>query len=172
VSSTASIRRAQAGDERLLREVRLRALGTDPRSFGSTHDEVARRDDAYWRGWATSHSSGDDHCTFLALLEGRPVGLIRIEREPAPPGVFGIYSMWVAPEARRRGLALSLLAEAEAWIESVGGSEAQLNVVDRATPAVRLYERAGYHPDGRSEPATQPGAVELGMRKRLRTIRE
>jgi GNAT superfamily N-acetyltransferase len=159
VSSSASIRRTQAGDERLLREVRLRALGTDPRSFGSTHDEVASRDDAYWRGWAISHSSGDDHCTFLALLEGRPVGLIRIEREPAPPGVFGIYSMWVAPEARRRGLALSLLAEAEAWIEGVGGSEAQLNVVDQATPAVRLYERAGYHPDGRSEPAAHPGAV-------------
>ena len=53
----------------------------------------------------------------------------------------------------------------------MGGSEAELNVVDRETPAVRLYERAGYRLDGRTEPAAHPGAVELGMRKRLRTIR-
>jgi ribosomal protein S18 acetylase RimI-like enzyme len=85
--------------------------------------------------------------------------------------LFGIYSMWVAPEARRRGIALELLAEAERWIEAAGGSEAELNVVDRETPARRLYERAGFRLDGRSEPAAHPGATELGMRKRLRTIR-
>ena len=86
--------------------------------------------------------------------------------------MFGIYSMWVAPEARRRGIALELLAEAERWIEAAGGSEAELNVVDQETPARRLYERAGFRLDGRSEPAGHPGATELGMRKRLRTIRE
>ena len=64
--------------------------------------------------------------------------------ERLEPGVFGIYSMWVAPEARRRGIALELLAEAERWIAAAGGSEAELNVVDRETPARRLYERAGF----------------------------
>jgi ribosomal protein S18 acetylase RimI-like enzyme len=166
-----AIRRVQASDDRLLREVRLRALTTDPGAFGSTDTEVAARPRAFWRTWATEHAAGDDHCTLLALLDGRAVGLIRIEREPQP-GVFGIYSMWVAPEARRRGIALELLAEAERWIEAVGGSEAQLNVVDRETSARRLYERAGFRLDGRSEPAAHPGATELGMRKRVRTIRE
>jgi ribosomal protein S18 acetylase RimI-like enzyme len=161
----------RTGDDRLLREVRLRALTTDPGAFGSTDTEVAARPRAFWRSWAADHAAGDDHCTLLALLTGRAVGLIRIEREPACPGVFGIYSMWVAPEARRRGIALELLAEAERWIELAGGSEAELNVVDRETPARRLYERAGFRLDGRSEPAAHRGSVELGMRKRLRTIR-
>jgi GNAT superfamily N-acetyltransferase len=167
-----TIRRVQAGDDRLLREVRLRALTTDPGAFGSTDTEVAARPRVFWRGWAAEHAAGDDHCTLLALLDGRPVGLIRVEREPGRPGVFGIYSMWVAPEARRRGIALELLAEAERWIGAVGGSEAELNVVDRETPARRLYERAGFRLDGRTGRATRPGAVELGMRKRLRTIPE
>lgn len=167
-----SIRRVRAGDARLLREVRLRALTTDPDAFGSTDTEVAAHPRVFWRTWATEHAAGHDHCTLVALLDGRAVGLIRIEREPERPGVFGIYSMWVAPEARRRGIALGLLAEAERWIEAVGGREAELNVVDRETPAVRLYERAGYRLDGRTEPAADPDAVELGMRKQLRTIRE
>jgi ribosomal protein S18 acetylase RimI-like enzyme len=166
-----TIRRVQSGDDQVLREVRLRALTTDPGAFGSTDTEVAARPRAFWRGWAAAHAAGDEHCTLLALLAGRAVGLIRIEREP-DPGVFGIYSMWVAPEARRRGIALELLAEAERWIEAAGGSEAELNVVDRETAARRLYERAGFRLDGRSEPAAQPGAVELGMRKPVRTIRE
>jgi GNAT superfamily N-acetyltransferase len=166
-----TIRRVQAGDDQVLREVRLRALTTDPGAFGSTDTEVASRPRAFWRGWASEHATGDDHCTLLALLDGRAVGLIRIEREPRRPGVFGIYSMWVAPEARRRGIALELLAEAERWIEAAGGSEAELNVVDRETPARRLYERAGFRLDGRSEPATHRGAIELGMRKPVRTIR-
>jgi ribosomal protein S18 acetylase RimI-like enzyme len=166
-----TIRRVQAGDDRLLREVRLRALTTDPGAFGSTDTEVAARPRAFWRTWAAEHAAGDDHCTLLALVDGRAVGLIRIERDQGRPGVFGIYSMWVAPEARRRGIALELLAEAERWIEAVGGSEAELNVVDRETPARRLYERAGFRLDGRREPATHLGTVELGMRKRLRTIR-
>jgi ribosomal protein S18 acetylase RimI-like enzyme len=165
-----TIRRVQAGDDQVLREVRLRALTTDPDAFGSTDTEVASRPRAFWSGWAAEHAAGDDHCTLFALLYGRVVGLIRIEREPQPD-VFGIYSMWVAPEARRRGIALELLSEAERWIESAGGSEAELNVVDRETPARRLYERAGFRLDGRTEPAAHPGAVELGMRKRLRTIR-
>jgi GNAT superfamily N-acetyltransferase len=171
MTDAVTIRRVRAGDERLLRNVRLRALRTDPASFGSTHDEVAGRADAHWRTWVADHSSGDDHCTLLALLDERPVGLVRIEREPGSPSVFWIFSMWVAPEARRQGLALGLLTAAEHWIEAVGGSEARLNVVDRAAPARQLYERAGYRLDGRSEPATHHGGLEMGMRKRLRTIR-
>jgi GNAT superfamily N-acetyltransferase len=162
-----SIRRVAAGDERLLRDVRLRALRTDPGSFGSTHDEVAGRADAHWRTWVADHSGGNDHCTLLALLGESPVALVRIEREPRRADVFWIFSMWVAPETRRQGLALELLAAAERWIEAEGGREARLNVVDRATPARRLYERAGYRLDGRSEPATHDGALELGMCKRL-----
>jgi len=171
VLPTVTIRRVQAGDDQVLREVRLRALTTDPGAFGSTDAEVASRPRGFWRSWANEHAGGDDHCTILALLDERPVGIIRVERE-AQPGVFGIYSMWVAPEARRRGIALRLLAEAERWIEAAGGSEAELNVVDRETPARRLYERAGFRLDGRSETAGQPAVTELGMRKRVRTIRE
>ena len=62
---------------------------------------------------------------------------------------------------------LILRLRAEEWIVASGGREVELDVVDRETPAVRLYERAGYRPDGRREPASEPGATELGMQKTL-----
>jgi hypothetical protein len=91
-----------------------------------------------------------------------------VERQPDRPTVFSVYSMWVAPEARQRGVGLRLLAAAEMWIVESGGSEAELQVVDRAAPARALYERAGYRFDGRREPSAHAGAAELGMRKWLR----
>jgi GNAT superfamily N-acetyltransferase len=81
--------------------------------------------------------------------------------------MFGVYSMWVAPEVRRRGVALALLSAVEDWIRSAGGREAQLSVVESVVPARELYARAGYVPDGRREPAEEPGMSELGMRKAL-----
>jgi ribosomal protein S18 acetylase RimI-like enzyme len=95
------------------------------------------------------------------------VGLIRVEREPHRPGAFGIYSLWVAPELRRHGVARRLLAEAETWIVAAGGTVAELAVLDDMAAARRLYEQAGYVLDGRREPAARPGAVELGMQKSL-----
>jgi len=93
--------------------------------------------------------------------------MVRAERDPGRPGVFWIYSLWVAPEARRQALGRRLLARAEEWIGASGGGDVELDVVDRETSAVRLYERAGYRRDGRRAPAREPGATELGMRKSL-----
>jgi ribosomal protein S18 acetylase RimI-like enzyme len=167
-SQTASgdgIRRVRPEDAGLLRALRLRALESDPSAFGSTHEEVARRDDGHWRAWAEEHSAGGDHCTLIAVRDGHPAGIVRAERDPFRPAVFWIYSLWVAPEARRQALGLRLLARAEEWIGASGGRAVELDVIDRETPAVRLYERAGYRPDGRREPAREPGATELGMQK-------
>jgi ribosomal protein S18 acetylase RimI-like enzyme len=161
------IRRVCPEDAALLRALRLRALETDPGAFGSTHEEVARRHDARWRAWADEHSAGDDHCTLIAIRDGHPAGLVRAERDPVRRAVFWIYSLWVAPEARRHGLGLQLLAHAEEWIGAAGGRQVELNVVDRETAAVRLYERAGYRTDGRRVPAREPGTTELGMGKTL-----
>jgi ribosomal protein S18 acetylase RimI-like enzyme len=161
------IGRVRPEEAALLRALRLRALETDPVAFGSTHAEVARRDDGHWRTWAAQHSAGDERCTLIAIQNGQPAGLVRAERDPARPAVFWIYSLWVAPEARRHGLGRRLLAGAEEWIGASGGRQVELDVVDRETAAVRLYERAGYQPEGRQAPAREPGTTELGMQKTL-----
>lgn len=166
-ASRDKIRRVRPDDAGLLRALRLRALAADPGAFGSTYEDTARRDDEHWQAWARAHSAGGDQCTLIAVRDGQAAGMVRAERDPARPGVFWICSLWVAPEARRRALGQRLLAGAEEWICASGGRQVELDVVDRETPAVRLYEHAGYRPDGRRAPASAEGATELGMRKAL-----
>ena len=148
--------------------MRLRALSTDPASFGSTLEREAAYDDEQWEEWAVGDAEGDELATLLALRGGEPVGIVAAYRDDGNPQLFAIFSMWVAPEIRGEGIGRRLLAEIEAWIVAAGGTSAQLSVTDAAGAARRLYESAGYECDGRSaESRHTPGLTEIGLRKRL-----
>jgi ribosomal protein S18 acetylase RimI-like enzyme len=76
--------------------------------------------------------------------------------------------MWVAPEARGSGLGRRLLDELEAWMRASGGETSHLSVTTQAAAAQRLYESAGYVPDGRVEESRHtPGLLHVSLRKRL-----
>jgi GNAT superfamily N-acetyltransferase len=163
-----TIRRIEAGDAALLREVRLRMLLIDPSSFASTHADEAALEEAHWAERARALSAGDGGTQLLALDETGPVGAVVAIRDDDEPALFHIYAMWVAPERRGGGLGARLLAAAEAWIVAAGGREAELAVTSAAPVAARLYARAGYEPDGHEAPSQHtPGLVEHSLRKRL-----
>ena len=92
--------------------------------------------------------------TLLAAeLEGRVVGLVSVELRSPPeypilvPRRFGyVEDLVVDAEARRRGVGRALMAAAEAWIVSQGGSECRLNVYSFNAAALALYEELGYEP--------------------------
>jgi GNAT superfamily N-acetyltransferase len=158
-----AVRRMLASEVSLLRALRLRALQTDPLSFGSTYEREAAFDDAFWSESAQRHA-GSDAC---AMFFAGDKGLVRTAADPARPGVFFIHSMWVAPEARGQGLASELLDAAEAWARERGATVCELMVTDRAPVARRLYERRGYVADGHTEPSPHAGVVEHRMIKKL-----
>jgi GNAT superfamily N-acetyltransferase len=54
--------------------------------------------------------------------------------------------MYVDEAERGRGIGRRLLVELEAWAASAGVSRLVLEAGDRQTDAIRLYERAGFHP--------------------------
>ena len=165
-----SVRRVQPGDWAVLRDLRLRGLREDPDAFGSTFAETSQRPDDHWRAWASDHAEGADGCTLLAFACETAGGLVRCRREPGRRAVFGVYSMWVAPELRRRGAGLALLAGVERFAAAHGGRELELSVMEDAIPARALYERAGFRLDGRREPTPNRAADELGMRRELAPV--
>ncbi|MEO8690688.1 MAG: GNAT family N-acetyltransferase [Solirubrobacteraceae bacterium] len=64
---------------------------------------------------------------------------------PAPaPGSWYVDALAVAPDARRRGVARALLADAEAIARAQGASGVSLDTGLENTPARRLYEANGY----------------------------
>jgi GNAT superfamily N-acetyltransferase len=79
------------------------------------------------------------------------------------PGVVEVKRMYVAPHARRRGVAETVLARLEATAAAAGHGRAVLNSGNKQPEALALYARAGYTPvAGYGVYADAPGAVFLG----------
>jgi GNAT superfamily N-acetyltransferase len=148
-----TIRRIRHDEGGLLREARLRAVRDVPEAFGQTLEGLLVETDAAWRAAARASAAGDSRAWFLAEREGGVVGLVQGRRRP--PATLLVFSMWVAPEARRSGIGRALIDETERWAGGWGGLETILWVVVGNDGALRFYERLGFRlvtvgPDARS----------------------
>ena len=104
----------------------------------------------------------------LALEDDTAVGIVGAYRDDDARTLYHVIAMWVAPEARRKGLARRLLAAIEGWIAAAGGTEVQLFVTDVARAAQALYRSSGYAPDGTATPSRHsPELTETSLRKSL-----
>jgi ribosomal protein S18 acetylase RimI-like enzyme len=167
VDGRLEIRRITDLDGPLLRSMRLAALETDPEAFGSTYADQASFPDRRWSAMAAEAAHGSDHCLLVAFRGPEPAGMVRAVRDPHRAAVFGVYSVWVAPEARRLGVGGALLDAIEDWARTAGGSLLELSVMADGSAAQALYEANGYRFDGRRERSIGARATELGMSKAL-----
>lgn len=60
-------------------------------------------------------------------------------------GWLGVFSLTVAPAARRRGLATAIMDGLEAWAATAGARSVYLQVEADNEPALALYARRGLH---------------------------
>lgn len=102
----------------------------------------------------------------VAEIDGRPAGCGAWRRHGyagAGEGTVELKRMYVAPWARRRGVAAAVLAELERTAAAAGHTRVVLNSGDRQPEALALYARAGYTPvPGYGVYAGAPEAVFLG----------
>jgi putative acetyltransferase len=81
----------------------------------------------------------------VASLGGKPVGCGAVRPLPeGAPEIAEIKRMYVAPEARRSGVARSILGRLEDWARTRGYRLARLETGLRQPGAIHLYETAGY----------------------------
>lgn len=139
------IRPATADDWEALHEIRLRALREDPRAYGSTFEHESTRTPAEWRARLVP---GRGRATFLAEVGDRVVGIARAEPWEGPSDDLGLFGMWVAPEARRRGLGERLVERVVALGRADGFGSVRLEVAGSQPDARRLYERCGFRDTG------------------------
>lgn len=148
------------------RAIRLRALADAPDAFGSTlAAEEALAPETWSTRLARSAVSGIDHA-LVAELDGRAVGLAWAKVDANDAQLVNLFQMWVAPEARGRGVGAALLAEAVRWASARGAGALQLGVNCSNAAALRLYERAGFIDAGVREPM-RPGSDQIEQRMRL-----
>lgn len=106
-------------------------------------DLTARYPDEPCTGGAHIHP---DIRFLLAEVDGRPVGCCAVQPFPTPDTAAELKRMYVAPEARGRGVAARLLTEAERTAAALGHTAMRLETAVHQPEAIALYTRAGYLP--------------------------
>ena len=134
-----------------MRRLRLRALETDPDAFGETLERARQRPDADYAEWIGSAANG----MFVAVeADGSLVGMA--VGAPAPledrSDTAALFAMWVAPEARGRGVGGALIDAVDDWARGQGYRRIGLGVTTNNAAAIRLYERKGFLDLGETYP--------------------
>lgn len=146
------VRRVRESDWSALRDLRLRALRTDPRAFGSTYEAEERLGVERWRERARLGAGSADRSTWVAFREeGRLLGTAAVAE--TEEGHLQLFGMWVDPSVRRQGLGARLLDAALEWAHALPGhSGIRLEVNPRQEAALRLYASRGFRFTGARRP--------------------
>jgi GNAT superfamily N-acetyltransferase len=145
-----------------IRALRLRSLADAPNAFGSSLAAEEAWAHELWMARLTAAVSGRD-CPLVAEStgpDGAMLGLVWAKCDAKDASVINLFQMWVAPEARGRGVAAALLDEAVTWARSIQARIVQLGVVRSNAPAIQLYVRKGFRDVGDPEPI-RPGSALL-----------
>jgi GNAT superfamily N-acetyltransferase len=119
-------------------------------------------------GWATetSYIDGDrtSEALFRADLTASPAANLLLWRlpsghlqgsvwlEPLAGDQWYLGSLTVDPSAQNAGHGRQLLTAAEDWIQSHGGRDIKITVVNVRDTLIAWYMRRGYQPTGETEP--------------------
>ncbi len=126
-------------DRRLLHEL-------FERSF-SEHFGFVQRPFEDWIGWFDARGDARPDLQWIAEIDGVPAGLCLVDDSRIEEGLAYVRTLGVVPQARGRGIARWLLAEAFAHARGEGRHGAALAVdSDNVTGATRLYESLGMRP--------------------------
>ena len=103
---------------------------------------------------------------FVAELDGSIVGCVALL--PMPEHSYEVAKMAVAPEAQGRGAGRRLMTAAIDWAREQGAKRLYLESNARLTPALRLYEAAGFRHLSEEERTVSPYArADVFMELRL-----
>ncbi|MEV0680565.1 GNAT family N-acetyltransferase [Actinosynnema sp. NPDC050436] len=138
-----NLRRLSPGDWATWRDLRLGALAGDPHGSDPALSAERDYDEARWREalhprWGVK----------VVAESPRPVGMVGAVPREDHTGALYLYSMWVEPLFRRRGVGEALVTEVLAWAREHGWRLVHLRVRDGNAVARRLYERLGFTGEG------------------------
>ncbi len=139
------VRPVRDDEWRELRELRLAALQDAPDAFWTRYDEALARSDDEWREWTSLPCH-------VAVEDGRLVGMVAGFADREDERRADVIAMFVAPEARRRGVGRALVEAQVRWAEAEGYRRVGLMVNVENAGAIGLYESLGFRDTGERSP--------------------
>lgn len=165
VAIDVTVRRVRPDEAAQFRAIRLAALRDSPTAFGSTLEETELRPREYWESRVTQGAEGRESVLFVAVDNGRWVGLAGGFLEISP-GEYraDVVSMWVRPDCRGVGVGRALLSEVIEWARDHGAARADLWVTETNAAARGLYRSLGFIETGETQPLpSHPELLEYAM---------
>lgn len=159
-----TVRRLEPDDWPAWREVRLAALAEAPQAFASTLAKEQGYDEATWRNWLHP----DRGMKAIASSETELVGVVGAWVPNDRDGAVELYSMWVRPSWRGRGIADLLVTEVLRWAREQHHPRVDLWVVEGNVAAERLYQRHQFRATDERQP--HPGHPDLWERIMTREL--
>jgi GNAT superfamily N-acetyltransferase len=148
------VRRVRDDEWRALRDLRLAALADSPDAFWTRYEEAIERTDEEWREWTSLPCH-------VAVEDGRLVGMVAGFPSRSDTETADLIAMFVAPEARGRGVGRALVEAQIRWAEGEGFGRVELMVNAQNDGAIRLYETLGFRDTGERAPL-RDGPLVLG----------
>lgn len=163
------VRRIEQGDGALLRDIRLRALSTNPDAFASTLEDRERLPREHWDQRADQGAHGDREFVAIAESDGVGVGMVGGHQPDAEPDLRVLYGMWVDPRVRSQGIGGRLARAVIDWAAESPARTLELWVVTTNQAAISLYRSHGFIDTGLIQPLpSNPDLLETRLALPLR----
>ena len=144
------IRQLSAAEAEAFRALRLAALADSPEAFGGDHTEESQRPLETFTAQLTTSA------VFGAFVDGTLCGLAGLFWDDGAKRrhIGNLYTVYLARQARGTGCALPLIEAVLDHARILGRTQVHLGVGAYNTPAIRLYQKAGFEIYG-----TEPRAL-------------
>jgi GNAT superfamily N-acetyltransferase len=125
----------------LLKNLRLKALDSDPQSYWETQDDARAYDDAYWTAFAVKLTKPDGSRMFI-LEHAESIGgfVYGVKKEGHEYRVGGL---WIDPTQRRRGQGSTLVQHVVAWARA-DSDAAFIQLWCPVGSTMSFYEKNGF----------------------------
>ena len=110
-----SIRQLNESDWSKLARIRLKALKTDPKVFGSNYESESKFTESDWR----SRLQSKDSAVFMVFDGEKPIGMtgVSVWREDLTNRTAIFWGSWLEPDYRRKGLSKLMYRARFDWVK-------------------------------------------------------
>jgi ribosomal protein S18 acetylase RimI-like enzyme len=144
MNNSLSVKRIEASQGMLLRELRLSALREAPYAFGAKYDDEVKKPDSVFDADAHRQATSETSASFIYFVDSKPSGLVGAFFSDAPQRRAFICALWVRPENRHLGGGTLLVRTACAWLLERGASAIHAWVSDANVVAKNFYHSLGF----------------------------
>jgi ribosomal protein S18 acetylase RimI-like enzyme len=148
--SEIEIIRASSDDWQSLRDIRLKALQTDPTAFGRSYEEEAGNTEEEWR----ARLEASNRKTYLAKLDGKVVGIGGAKHETGvrTEHMATVIAIFVDPVVRGQQVGSQIMARImEDLHKDPKVTKVRLSVNEEQAAAKKMYEKFGFKEVGKAK---------------------